>query len=447
MFVGRFLVTARKLCAGEVIIDDEEPLVVGPKQATYPVCYSNDCLLMIMIDVYYNDVQNRCVTLVIHCNYLTCLQVCLNCYRRVDGSYLCPRCRWPLCSELCQQSANGHHHVECQLLASQPTFPSQDELELEDCRAYDCIAPLRIVLDNQQNAEKNRLWHSLEDHCQHRQLAGIWHVDQQTVVDPIRIQWQLGDFVDEDELQRACGILEVNAFEVCDEEEAISARAVYSDACLMAHDCVPNTACSVNPTTHRMTVRAAVDIQDGQMITTSYTFTLDGTQRRRTHLKETKFFDCRCDRCCDPTELGTHLSSLACPKCNGQQFTVPEDPLNPEGYWKCLDEGCHYRIGSSQVQQLLNCLQRKADALNYDDVTGLESFVESWSPILHPNHSILVGIKYYLCHFYGNAPGYLLDQMPIPLLERKIQLCQELLSIANTLEPGTSKFQCKFIIF
>ena len=37
-----------------------------------------------------------------------------------------------------------------------------------------------------------------------------------------------------------------------------------------------------------MTVRAAIDIASGQMITTSYTFTLDGTQRRRTHLREVK---------------------------------------------------------------------------------------------------------------------------------------------------------------
>ena len=79
----------------------------------------------------------------------------------------------------------------------------------------------------------------------------------------------------------------MNAFEVCDEEDGgVNARAVYSTACLMAHDCVPNTICSVDTANARMTVRAAVDITAGQMITTSYTFTLDGTHRRRTHLKE-----------------------------------------------------------------------------------------------------------------------------------------------------------------
>lgn len=367
--------------------------------------------------------------------------MCLNCYRRVDGSYVCSRCKWPLCSETCQDLENGLHRLECELLSMHSTSPSTEELELEDCKIYDCITPLRIVLDNRQHPEKVHSWQSLEDHRYHRQKAGVWHIDDQTVIEPIRYQWRLAELIEEEELQRACGVLEVNAFEVCDEEEAISARAVYRNACLMAHDCVPNTACSVNPTTQRMTVRAAVDIQVGQMITTSYTFTLDGTQRRRTHLKETKFFDCHCERCCDPTELGTHLSSVACPKCNGQQFTVPEDPLNPDSYWKCLDNQCNYRISSPQVKQLLDCLQRKADALNYDDVSGLESFIESWAPVLHPNHSILIGIKYYLCHFYGNAPGFLLHEISPSFIQRKIQLCEELLTVAKILEPGNSRFQ------
>lgn len=108
-----------------------------------------------------------------------------------------------------------------------------------------------------------------------------------------------------------------------------------------------------------------------------------------------------------------------------------------------MDQRCGFRIGSTEVKQLLDCLQRKADALNYDDLRGLEAFLDAWTPVLHPNHSILIGIKYYLCHFYGNAPGYRTEQLPVRLLQRKVALCQELLAVASTLEPGTSKLQCK----
>lgn len=157
---------------------------------------------------------------------------------------------------------------------------------------------------------------------------------------------------------------------------------------------------------------------------------------------QTKFFDCMCNRCKDPTELGTHLSSLVCPKCC-LHFSVPEYPLNTEGHWKCQDEQCNYKMCFNDVQQLLDCLQRKADAISYDDLSGLETFLAVWSPVLHPNHSILLGIKYYLCQFYGNAPGYSLEQLPLRLLKRKMALCQNLLAIAHVLEPGNSKLQCK----
>ena len=100
-----------------------------------------------------------------------------------------------------------------------------------------------------------------------------------------------------------------------------------------------------------------------------------------------------------------------------------------------------------QVHQLLDCLQRKADALNYDDVEGLEAFLDTWTPVLHPNHSILIGVKYYLCHFYGNAPGYRLKEMSIHLLKRKMQLCTDLLAVACVLEPGTSRLQSKISHF
>lgn len=394
----------RNIKADEVIIDDEPPIVVGPKQATYPVC--------------------------------------LACYRRVDGSYECSRCQWPLCSEACEQSSLLHS-LECDILASKKIKPNPEDLELEDCKIYDCISPLRLLLEARSKPDKAQLFNTLEDHEFHRRKRGIWLADQVSVVEPLRSEWGLINQEDENELQRACGILEVNAFEVSDEDEGINARAVFGSACLMAHDCVPNTACYVNPNTQRMTVKAAVDIPAGKMITTSYTFTLDGTQRRRTHLRETKFFDCICQRCTDPTELGTHLSSLICPKCNGQHFAVPEDPLDKDTFWKCSDEQCGFEISAVHVRRLLECLQRKADALNYDDVDGLEAFIDSWTPVLHPNHSILIGVKYYLCHFYGNAPGFRLGELPPQIVERKIQLCEELLTIANILEPGSSRLQRK----
>lgn len=88
---------------------------------------------------------------------------------------------------------------------------------------------------------------------------------------------------------------------------------------------------------------------------------------------------------------------------------------------------------------MLDNLQLKADSLNYDDVIGLETFIEKWSKLLHPNNSIVIGVKYYLCLLYGNVDEYLLEEMSDALVQRKIFLCKELLDIAQILEPGCSK--------
>lgn len=60
---------------------------------------------------------------------------------------------------------------------------------------------------------------------------------------------------------------------------------------------------------------------------------IKGTLKRRDHLNESKFFWCTCKRCKDPTELGTHASTLLCPKCtNG--FILSMDSLNQDADWK-----------------------------------------------------------------------------------------------------------------
>ncbi len=65
--LGRFVVAARDIKAGEVIIE-EQPVTVGPKQFTVPVC--------------------------------------LGCYRDLfeEDSVWCSKCGWPLCSSDCQEA-------------------------------------------------------------------------------------------------------------------------------------------------------------------------------------------------------------------------------------------------------------------------------------------------------------------------------------------------------
>ena len=41
--------------------------------------------------------------------------VCLQCLKKVDGSFVCEHCRWPVCDPKCQSGKT--HARECQILA------------------------------------------------------------------------------------------------------------------------------------------------------------------------------------------------------------------------------------------------------------------------------------------------------------------------------------------
>lgn len=78
--------------------------------------------------------------------------------------------------------------------------------------------------------------------------------------------------------------------------------------------------------------------------------------KRREHLLENKFFECRCSRCSDPTELGTYTSALLCPKCKSG-LVLSTQPLNAEAHWSCtnkLNSQCPgYTVSAKSVNLLI----------------------------------------------------------------------------------------------
>ena len=172
MRAPRYLATSRDIQPDEVILF-EEPLIIGPKQATYPVC--------------------------------------LSCYRRVDGSYLCVNCGWPLCDQNCQVGPD--HQEECQFLVSQQVRVQLDATQ-EDCRVYDCIAPLRSLLAIKNRADQRELILKMETHHPHRRDIGIWEIDRVSVVDVIRKDWKLDQHFTDDEIQTVFNNIKTNRYYV-----------------------------------------------------------------------------------------------------------------------------------------------------------------------------------------------------------------------------------------
>ena len=109
-------------------------------------------------------------------------------------------------------------------------------------------------------------------------------------------------------------------------------------------------------------MRAARKIRKGEEVTTSYTLTLQGTSYRRKHLKESKYFDCTCQRCQDPTELGSHFSTILCPDETCQNGLItPVNPMDYETDWQC--NKCQTMMGRDQVARLEKEYEVKVEEL------------------------------------------------------------------------------------
>lgn len=85
----------------------------------------------------------------------------------------------------------------------------------------------------------------------------------------------------------------------------------------MAHSCKPNARLCHVGENFEMALMAEENISRGNSINITYMDRLNGTLKRLTHLRTTKYFDCCCIRCKDPTDMGLFLDSLRCSKCRG----------------------------------------------------------------------------------------------------------------------------------
>lgn len=81
---------------------------------------------------------------------------------------------------------------------------------------------------------------------------------------------------------------------------------------------------------------------------------VQGTLKRRDHLKESKFFDCTCARCSDATELGTYAGALKCPQCD-TGVVISTAPLNRDADWCCTNDACTgYTVPAHSVRLLMD---------------------------------------------------------------------------------------------
>lgn len=390
--LGRYLVASRDLSPGDVVLS-ERPLVFGPKGMRFTMD------------------QEATVP-------------CVGCYKPVsaDVGERCAKCGWPVCTGNCPGLTDLRHHgAECEILSVRPECVFDDITEFY---RHDALLPLRCLLLQKLDPVKWKVLLDMQSHMECR-TPGTEAYDE---TDEFVVEYLMNNFINKlgsdhkiymqyitpENIHRICGIIDTNALEIR-LAEGTELLALYGNTCLIEHSCMPNTKHTFNLSTkdrndlYKITIKAVVPITKNEHIATMYSHALWGTQARRQHLKDIKYFSCKCIRCSDPSEMGTYLSAMKClgdgnKECDG--IHLPEDPLDDETEWAC--NKCNVKVSNCQVEMIISQMGEEVEnaLMMGGSVTMLENLLCRLSTFLHPNHYHLYSIKHSLVQLYGRQPGY-----------------------------------------
>jgi hypothetical protein len=391
--VGRYCIATRDIQPCELILR-EEPAAVGPYKKTNPVC--------------------------------------LQCFKKVDGSYLCPRCNFPMCDAEC--ATGKMHRQECDFFVSK-SFKISMKTFNKPNSGYFCITPLRMLLKKSSEPLTYNRINTLIDHIEERNAASTCNVNltQMSIIMFLSKSCNMTEFT-EQEIQRMIGILRTNGMTLgLNQSRDCPGVALYPIYCLLNHACENNTN-YVKYKDFHLELRSQKLIKKGEEITTRYVTSTYGNMRRRRDIKKYWFFDCHCKRCCDPTEMGTCMSSVRCFTTSCPGHLLPCNSLDYDTSWVC--DKCHTEVAGDIVSVLIDNIEKTVESADKSKPENVEEMLFRFSHQLHPNHYILLEMEHSLVHVYGNQP-----KLTRPEKERKIQLCHHVLEILGLVDPGYTKWR------
>lgn len=318
--LGRYLIASRDIRAEEVVLK-EAPVIRGPSQITEPVC-------------------------------LVCLQTL------VPGQCMpCSDCGWPLCSEKCRdQAQSSDHRLECRMTQERSTdgahrvnivnFISPHPM-------YQSILAMRCMMLREMEPERWKKLNNLESLCDLRKDSDQWNSDLEGIAKFILRFYKPKNEWTEEQIMRTIGIAQINGHEV---PITLPANvSIYAKASLVEHSCHANLSKSFTER-GEIVLWARFPIKKGTHLSICYTDALYGTENRRHHLKQTKFFDCTCDRCSDLTEFGTNFGALKCSGVVKDQSTcsgllLPVSLSECSKNWKCGK--CQVAVPYEEINDVL----------------------------------------------------------------------------------------------
>nr|XP_045591530.1 SET domain-containing protein SmydA-8-like [Procambarus clarkii] len=384
---GRFLVASQDIRAGEVVFR-EAPLVVSPNLEAGPTC-------------------------------LACLCILKEAWRGCGG------CGAPRCTPPC----DGIYHTnkECNIV-KRLGLQQDPNSRFMSKQLNVLLSPLRTLLLLQELPGVGAVIAALQSNVENRRKLPVGRLVEEQVIRPM--QRDMGLPVNSEVMQQLCGIFDTNCF-VISLARGRGGRALFPLGALMNHSCLPNTQHWYKDGV--LIVRSVAAIPEGAPITNTYAPTLWGTHARAAYIQSSKFFTCTCERCVDPTELGSHLSSVSCRKCEGGLLVPAPDP---QVAWVC--NACGAAVDSPALNSLLQAAGIAASRVPQEDATALDATVTHLTRVLGGQHYITIELKFALVLALMTPK---LSGVSVDDLLRVVALTQELLGLAAQVDPGLSKFR------
>lgn len=369
---------------------------------------------------------------------------CLQCLKKVDGSYLCSGCQFPMCNVECEKGL--FHQAECQFFqdkdrSSNRRFSSSHNGSTASSSPL-WITPLRMLLKKKNDQKMYNRINMLRDHTAPKECDNLSNAEnlKQVSIQMLNVVMLLQDAslgieeFSQQEIHRMIGILKTNGMklEPHGNERGIAGVALYPIYCLFNHSCCSNTNYVKFPDYH-LELRSQIPIQRGEEISTRYISATIGNMRRREDIRKFWFFDCKCKRCSDSTELGSYMSAVTCFACK-RGFLLPISALEYKSDWQC--DHCQNVVPYDLVNEVISTIESQVGVIETGDIDHLEEMLYHFSSLLHPNHYIIIDIMHNLVHLYAAKPN-----LSRPEKERKIQLCVTVLETLVKIDPGFTKWR------
>lgn len=120
---------------------------------------------------------------------------------------------------------------------------------------------------------------------------------------------------------------------------------------------------------------------------------------------------------------------------------ISEQPLQDDAVWRCASLSCDHSLPGDVYAAGQKSLMHEICHLGRDSPKEFEAFLSRYRTVLHETNTFVLQVKYALTQLYGNCVGHRLYEMKETQLERKVDLCRELMEVSAVIEPGLSSFR------